>query len=111
MTRLALRVGQVSGNAWLRSLQDFHDVSDAEFPTQQDMENPQSRSVGKRPEHQVDAAEHFGLCGLGHVRSRGLVLAHHTAQGRCPRVLSHNIHYQEGAVKYRLPRNRQLLGQ
>ena len=99
------------GDARLWSLQDFHDVADAEFSALQNMENPQPRSVGKRPEHQVDAAEHFGLCGLGHVWSRKLVFAYHTAQGRCPRVLSHNIHYQEGAVKYRMPRDKQLLGQ
>ena len=71
MTKIGLaQVGQVPGDAWLRSLQDFHDVPDAEFPALQDVENPQPRSVGKRPEHQVDAAEHFGLCSFGHVRSR-----------------------------------------
>ena len=93
----------MTGDAWLRSLQDFHDVPNAEFPAQQDVENPQPRSVGKRPEHQVDAAEHFSLCSVGHIKSRGLVLAYYTVQGRCPGVLSHSIHYQEGAVKYRIP--------
>jgi hypothetical protein len=73
------QVGQVPGDARLWSLQDFYDVSDAKFRALQDVENPQPRSVGKCPEHQVGAAEHFGLCAFGHLKSLKLVFAYSTA--------------------------------
>jgi len=78
------QVGQVPGNSRLRGAKDFHDVSDAEFPALQDVENPQPRSVGERPEHQVDAIHYLDLSGLGHVGSQGLVFVYCTVQGHSP---------------------------
>ena len=65
----------MSGDSRLRSVQDLHDVPNTKFPALQDVENPQPRPVGKRAEHQVDAARYFGLCSIGHFRSREVVFA------------------------------------
>ena len=75
------------GDARLRSLQNFHDVADAEFSTLQDVENPQPRSVGKRSEHQVDAAEHSVCVVLAISESRRLVLG----VSHCPGPLSLSV--------------------
>lgn len=69
------QIGQVPRDAGLRGKKHFHDVPHAQFPTLQDVENSQPCPVGKCPEHQVDAARYLSLCGVGHGRNQGRVLA------------------------------------
>jgi hypothetical protein len=43
------QIRPMPGNAWLWGLQDFHDVSDTQFPTLQDVENPPGDEVDAVP--------------------------------------------------------------
>lgn len=63
------------GDAGLRGGQGIHDIPNTEFPTLQDLENPQPRSVRKSPKHQVDTVQCLALSGLHHIRNVWLEFA------------------------------------
>jgi len=102
------QIGQMARDSRLWGSQDFHNVSDAKLSFLQDTENPQPCSVGERSEHQVDAADHFGLSGVGHVwrQKRGSS----NALSKIVRQLAASIYYRlpRGSVKYRVARSREL---
>jgi hypothetical protein len=82
------QVGQMPGDSRLRGKQDVDDVSDAELAPLEDVKNPQSRPVGKRPEHEVDDVGCFCLCSVGHRGSRWMRIARLTDRRR----LYHTTH-------------------
>jgi hypothetical protein len=43
---------EMSGNFWLRRLQDFHEIADAYFVVPEQVQQPQSRSIRKGTEQQ-----------------------------------------------------------
>ena len=55
------QVGKMPRHPRLRHLENCYDISYAEFPVPQDVENAQSRPVRKSPEHKIDGSTRFVL--------------------------------------------------
>jgi len=60
------KIGQMTRNARLGSTKALHNVADTKFAVPQNVQNPQSRPVGERPEHQVNRILRLCLRGLRH---------------------------------------------
>ena len=58
------QVRQVPGDGGLGDLQNFDEVTDAQFAWVNDAEDTEANWVGKRPKHQI----HLGLGRRGHIR-------------------------------------------
>jgi hypothetical protein len=55
------QVGKVPRDFWLWHLKDVYKVPNTEFLVVQETENPQSSTVGERPEHQVNGVGYVSL--------------------------------------------------